>query len=487
MTLQWETRGNLRGPAGADGADGGTTPHAARHATGGDDPLTPAAIGASATGHAHAGADITSGTVAYLRLPVGVVANTVAAGDDSRLTDARTPVAHNHSGADITSGTVAYARLPVGTAASTVAAGDDSRITGAVQATRQVLAGNGLVGGGALSGDVTLSASYSASTPAAVAAAGSAGAANTLARSDHAHAGVPTSRTVTGTGALTGGGDLSANRTLDVASGGITGSHLAAALADPAAGTAGLRTLGTGAAQAAAGDHAHAAYATTTDLTRQTLGTVTAVKTANYTASPGELVMVNAASGPVTIFLPAVSGGGPVGVKKIDNTANVVTVQRAGSDTIGAQAATTTTLQVQYQIAEFRPSATAGNWAITGGQLSIIGLDARYRQHNQVPRTQSVSGNANVDVGAPGDLQVTVTGGTPTLTPTNGVNGRTCLVECLASGAERTVAIASSVVLTTGIASRDLIIPSGQRGVFLIRYTTLGTPEYSLVSAYRAQ
>lgn len=34
--------------------------------------------------------------------------------------------------------------------------------------------------------------------------------------------------TVTGTGALSGGGDLSANRTLDVASGGITSTHLAA-------------------------------------------------------------------------------------------------------------------------------------------------------------------------------------------------------------------------------------------------------------------
>ena len=43
------------------------------------------------------------------------------------------PPAHAHAGADITSGTVAYARLPVGTAASTLAAGDDSRITGAAQ------------------------------------------------------------------------------------------------------------------------------------------------------------------------------------------------------------------------------------------------------------------------------------------------------------------------------------------------------------------
>lgn len=62
---------------------------------------------------------------------------------DSRLTDARTPTAHAASHADggsdevsltgeqVTSGTVAYARLPVGTSSSTIAAGDDSRIVAA--------------------------------------------------------------------------------------------------------------------------------------------------------------------------------------------------------------------------------------------------------------------------------------------------------------------------------------------------------------------
>ncbi|MBS4103282.1 hypothetical protein [Tsukamurella paurometabola] len=63
----------------------------------------------------------------------GTTSGTACQGNDSRLSDARTPTAHQHSGADITSGTVPYGRLPVGTAASTVAAGNDSRITGAVQ------------------------------------------------------------------------------------------------------------------------------------------------------------------------------------------------------------------------------------------------------------------------------------------------------------------------------------------------------------------
>lgn len=78
-------------------------------------------------------------------LTLGTSGSTAAAGNDSRLSDARTPTAHASSHADggsdeisidgsqVTSGTVAYARHPVGTTSSTLAAGDDSRITGAQQ------------------------------------------------------------------------------------------------------------------------------------------------------------------------------------------------------------------------------------------------------------------------------------------------------------------------------------------------------------------
>ena len=47
--------------------------------------------------HTHSAADITSGTVAYARLPVGSSSSTVCAGDDARLSDARTPTAHQSS------------------------------------------------------------------------------------------------------------------------------------------------------------------------------------------------------------------------------------------------------------------------------------------------------------------------------------------------------------------------------------------------------
>ena len=67
---------------------------------------------------------------------------------------------HSHAANAITSGTLDVARLPVGTAAGTVAAGDDPRITGAVPNTRSVSAGTGLSGGGDLTANRTLAVQY---------------------------------------------------------------------------------------------------------------------------------------------------------------------------------------------------------------------------------------------------------------------------------------------------------------------------------------
>jgi len=69
------------------------------------------------------------------------------------------------------------------TAATTIPA----TISGYVPTSTQVIAGNGLTGGGALNTNVTLAASYSATLPSAGFQSGSVGAANTLARSDHKH------------------------------------------------------------------------------------------------------------------------------------------------------------------------------------------------------------------------------------------------------------------------------------------------------------
>jgi hypothetical protein len=69
------------------------------------------------------------------------------------------------------------------TAASTIAA----TISGYVPTTRQVIAGTGLTGGGALNVNVTLAADLSDSLPLAGLNTGSAGVATSMSRSDHKH------------------------------------------------------------------------------------------------------------------------------------------------------------------------------------------------------------------------------------------------------------------------------------------------------------
>ncbi|QPX62261.1 tail protein [Gordonia phage Lamberg] len=69
-------------------------------------------------------------------------------------------VGHTHSASEITSGTLDVARLPVGTGSTQVAAGNDSRIVNAVPNTRTVSAGTGLSGGGDLTANRTLAVAY---------------------------------------------------------------------------------------------------------------------------------------------------------------------------------------------------------------------------------------------------------------------------------------------------------------------------------------
>jgi len=97
--------------------------------------------GKAATAHTHAAGDVTSGAFNIGRIPTGTTSSTVCIGNDSRLSDARTPLTHTHPQADITnlvtdlagkaatvhthaatditSGTIATARLGSGTANAT--------------------------------------------------------------------------------------------------------------------------------------------------------------------------------------------------------------------------------------------------------------------------------------------------------------------------------------------------------------------------------
>lgn len=60
-------------------------------------------------------------------------------------------------------------------------------VSGYVPVSRQIIAGDGLTGGGPLNADVTLSANLSDSTPLAGLSSGSAGASSSISRADHRH------------------------------------------------------------------------------------------------------------------------------------------------------------------------------------------------------------------------------------------------------------------------------------------------------------
>jgi len=89
----------------------------------------------------------------------------------------------------------------------------------------------------------------------------------------------------------------------------------------------------------------------------------TNTQTTNYTvASTDTVVFANAASGNVTITLPAASGltGYRFYIKRIDGSANTVTVQRTSTDTIDGL--TSFTLDLQYTA--FGVVSNGSNWYI---------------------------------------------------------------------------------------------------------------------------
>ncbi len=175
------------------------------------------------------GGDLTADRT--LSVSFGTTSGTAAQGNDTRLSDARTPTAHAAShgsgGGD-----------PVTVAQSQVT-GLSTALSGKADTTRTISTTAPLTGGGDLSANRTLGITTGTTT-------------GTVAAGDDSRivGAVQTGRTITTTAPLSGGGDLSANRTLTVANA-TAGAVGVVQLAGDLGGTATAPTIATGAVTSA--------------------------------------------------------------------------------------------------------------------------------------------------------------------------------------------------------------------------------------------
>lgn len=226
---------------------------------------------------------------------------------------------------------------------------------------------------------------------------------------------VGTTRLISAGTGLTGGGDLSVDRTLSVSYGTIAGTATQGndtrvvnavqttdvrVIADQAAGTASIRTIGTGALQAAAGNHTHTSTALTDATTvgravltsataaaaRTAIGsavemTFTATKVAAYTAAAGEIAVMNVSGGGTVLNLPAAPANGTqVGFWALGSTTAVpLTVNRGGTtDTIGSAGATSVTEPLSGVTRVFKYDSANTRWVPFTDVKPLTALDGRF-------------------------------------------------------------------------------------------------------------
>lgn len=236
----------------------------------------------------------------------------------------------------------------------------------------------------------------------------------------------------------------------------------------------------------------------------------TAVQTGtSVTALAGQLVLV-APTAFQTVTAPAAVVGARFGVKRTNNyNASANTQISAASGDSWVNTDNPPFVRTRDEVLRFRCDV-ANQWLLEQAGMTssgangymVLGTDTRLTNARTptahaashapdgtdpltaFPRAVSAGASTSIDVAAAGDVDLTCTGDTAITFTGTPVNGRNLVITCLASGAIRTPSVPGTVSTTTGVTARSLAIPSGGRGRFVLRYTTLGTAGWTLDSAY---
>lgn len=108
------------------------------------------------------------------------------------------------------------------------------------------------------------------------------------------------------------------------------------------------------------------------DLARVTFA-ATPVKTAAYTAAPGDLIPADATSAGFTVTLPtAPADKSRIVVKKIDVSVNTVTIAAGGSDVFNKTGgATTLSLTLQFQAVQLQYASSTSIWYVVSTDVPL--------------------------------------------------------------------------------------------------------------------
>ena len=308
---------------------------------------------------------------------------------------------------------------------------------GAPATSRLISAGNGLTGGGDLTADRTLSANFSAT--AAALGVSAAGTATSLSRGDHVHTmptaanvgAAPTSRTISAGNGITGGGDLTADRTL------AANFSATNPVVDGAA-SAGVATT------VSRGDHVHPTDTSRAALASPTLTGTPAAPTASADTNTTQVATTAYVIGQASAVNPQALGVVAIGNSLRYARANHVHAMPTAAN-VGAIATTALTAT--------NPAAL--NTAAAPGSSTDV---ARRDHVHAFPTAANVGAVANALVNAKGDIVTATADNTPAVL-TVGTNDHILTADSSApNGIKWAAAPASGIPATLLDAKGDLIV-----------------------------